>query len=34
MIKKEITDLDLGINIETITGAKNFEEILDVINED
>ena len=31
---EELADLDLGVNIETITGAKNFEEILDVICEE
>lgn len=30
----ELEDLELGINIETITGAKNIEAILDVINEE
>ena len=32
--KEELDDIDLGVNIETITGANNFEEILDVINEE
>ena len=32
--EEELSDIDLGINIETITGAQNFEQILDVINEE